>query len=295
MATAAPRPELIAIVGLTASNKSALALKIAKKYNGEIIAADSRTIYKGMDIGTAKPTSNDQQKVPHWGLDLVEPGQRYSAFEFKEYAQAKIKEIQNRGKLPILVGGTGLYVDVVLFDFGFRTPPDPKLRAELEKLSVEELQGIIHEQGLPMAKNAQNPRHLIRIIETGGQIHHRKTRLKPGVLLIGLMPPDEILKASIAKRAESMASQGLIEETSKLIQAYGQKILAGTAGIAYKAAIKLIRGEINDDQAVKLMKRSEWQYARRQKTYFKRNPHIHWFADPNTASEYISRMLKVQP
>src|SRR6266404_2179467 len=108
--------KLVTIVGPTASGKSALAMKIAKKFNGEIIAADSRTIYKGMDIGTAKASSIDRQKVPHCGLDLVEPGETYSAARFKKYARAKIDEIQKRNSLPILVGGTGLYIDAVVFD-----------------------------------------------------------------------------------------------------------------------------------------------------------------------------------
>lgn len=291
MAAAAPRPELIAIVGPTASGKSALALKIAQNFGGEIIAADSRTIYKGMDIGTAKPTSTDQQRVPHWGLNLVEPGQRYSAYEFQKYAKAKIKDIKNGGKLPILVGGTGLYIDAVLYDFGFRAPPDAKRRAGLEELSVKELQGIIHEQGLPTAKNIQNPRHLIRIIETGGQVHRRKITLDPGVLLIGLLPPDKIIKSNIAKRAESMMSKGLIDETRRLLQKYDPESLTGTAGIAYRAVLKLIKGEIYDEQAVELIKKTEWQYARRQKTYFKHNPHIQWFDNTKDAFEYTSTAL----
>lgn len=291
MAAAAQRPTLLTIVGPTASGKSALALKIAQKCNGEIIAADSRTIYKGMDIGTAKPTTLDQQKVPHWGLDLVEPGQRYSAFEFKKYAKAKITDIKNRGKLPILVGGTGLYVDSVLFDFVFRAPPNPKRRAELEKLSVEELHGVIHEQGLPMAKNVQNPRHLIRFIETSGQIPRRKPALEPGVLLIGLLPPDEVIKSRIAKRAETMFSKGVIEETRRLAQAYGEKSLAGSAGIVYRIVIRVLKGEITDEQAVELFKNADWQYARRQKTWFKRNPHIQWFRDSHSAFEHILAAL----
>ncbi|MEX0881619.1 MAG: tRNA (adenosine(37)-N6)-dimethylallyltransferase MiaA [Candidatus Saccharimonadales bacterium] len=291
MAAAASKPELIAVVGPTASGKSALAFKIAQKYNGEIISADSRSIYKGMDIGTAKPTSNDQRQVPHWGLDLVEPGQSYSAYEFKKYTKSKIQEIKNRGRLPILVGGTGLYIDSVLFDFGFRAPPDPTRRAELEKLSVEELQGIIHEQGLPMAKNVQNPRHLIRIIETGGQAHQRRTKLEADVLLVGLLPPDEILKANIAKRAETLFDKGVIEETRRLIQAYGEKSLSGTAGIVYRIAIRVIRDEMNDEQAIELFKKADWQYARRQKTWFKRNPHIQWFSSVGVAYRFIEQTL----
>lgn len=291
MAAAASRPELIAIVGPTATGKSALALKIAQRYDGEVIAADSRTIYKGMDVGTAKPTSEERQKVPHWGLDLAEPGQRFSAYEFKKYATAKIEDIKRRGKLPVLAGGTGLYIDSLLFDFGFRAPPDAEKRAELEKLSVDELKGIIHEQGLPMAKNVQNPRHLIRIIETSGQTHRRKPDLDPGILLIGLLPPDVELKSRIANQVEAMFEKGVIEETRRLVQGYGLKSLSGTAGIAYRIVIRLLKDEISSEGSIELLKQAHWQYARRQKTWFKRNPHIQWFSSADEAYDFISQAL----
>lgn len=295
MAATTRKPELIAIVGPTASGKSALAQKIAENYAGEIIAADSLTIYKGMDVGTAKPTSEQQRKVPHWGLDLIEPGQRYNAFEFKKYAETKIEDIKKRGKLPILVGGTGLYIDSVLFDFGFRAPAELRKRAELEKLGVEELQGIIHEQSLPMAKNVQNPRHLIRIIETSGQIHRRSPALEPGVLLIGLLPPERVLKSRIAKRAKTMFSKGATEETRRLIAEHGEKSLIGTAGIIYRIIIRMLRGEISEEQAIELFKAADWQYARRQKTWFKRNPYIRWFDNELAAFEHISGIFRAQP
>jgi tRNA dimethylallyltransferase len=128
---------LVVIVGPTASGKSATAMRIAKEYGGEIICADSRTIYKGMDIGTAKPTAEDRRQVPHWGLDLVEPGQQFTAADFKEYANQKIYEIRQRGNLPILVGGTGLYVDGVIFNYRFGKT-NPELRKKLEQLSLDE-------------------------------------------------------------------------------------------------------------------------------------------------------------
>jgi tRNA dimethylallyltransferase len=259
MAATTRKTELLAIVGPTASGKSALALKIAQKYRGEIITADSRTIYKDMDIGTAKPTSVDQQKASHWGIDLVDPGTRYSAFKFKKYAQARLADIQNRGKLPILVGGTGLYVDAVLYDYGF-SPPGAE-------------------------RDPQNPRHLKK---TGKSPNNK---LPPGVLLIGLLPPDEAIKANIAKRAETMLKQGLIEETRRVLQQYGQKAVSGTAGIAYRVVEKLIQGEIDQHQAIESIKTAEWQYARRQKTWFKRNPDIQWFETAKTAYAFLTKNL----
>jgi tRNA dimethylallyltransferase len=131
---------LIVIVGPTASGKTSLAVQLAKKYDGEIICADSRTIYKGMDIGTAKPTLAERAVVLHWGLDLVEPGELFSAADFKRYADQKIEEIRNRGHVPFLVGGSGLYVDAVVFDYAFGVKADPSKRQMLEDWTVEELQ-----------------------------------------------------------------------------------------------------------------------------------------------------------
>ena len=251
--------QLLTIVGPTASGKSDLALHVAKEFGGEIIAADSRTIYKGMDVGTAKPTSTEQEIVPHWGLDLVEPGQRYSAYDFQTYAVAKIKDIQNRGKLPILAGGTGLYIDSLLFGYQF-SPPGSE-------------------------RDAQNPRHLK---QTGKPTD---ARIRPGVLLIGLLPPDEVLRANIARRAEKMFDQGVIDETRRLLQTCGEQALAGTAGIIYRVIIQLIKGGIAADEAIERFKYADWQYARRQKTWFNRNPHIQWFSSADEAYNFIAHKL----
>src|SRR5690606_33063041 len=130
---------LVVIAGPTASGKTALAIELAERFGGEIICADSRTIYKGMDVGTAKPGVDEQAQIPHWGLDLVEPGDRFTAADFKEYALQKINEIRARGHVPFLVGGTGLYVDAVLFDYQFSAPANEHERAKLEQMTIERL------------------------------------------------------------------------------------------------------------------------------------------------------------
>jgi len=289
MATAAQRPKLLAIVGPTASGKSGLAMKIALQYGGEVICADSRTVYKGMDIGTAKPSASDQKAVRHWGLDLVEPGRRFTAADFKRYADAAIADIQNRGKLPILVGGTGLYIDGVLFDFSFIPRPGLGIRSRLESLSTEELQAEIRDRGYRMPVNSQNRRHLVRTIEREGETGSRKPNIPESVLLVGLIPPDEILRARILERAEEIFKSGVVKETKKLVKRYGRDNFQSTAGIVYKISLKLIEGEINQKAAIELFKTADWQYARRQKTWFKRNPYIKWFESAEKANNFIEK------
>ncbi|MGA3150719.1 MAG: tRNA (adenosine(37)-N6)-dimethylallyltransferase MiaA [Candidatus Saccharimonadales bacterium] len=284
-------PELVAIVGLTASGKSDLAMRLAKELDGEIICADSRTIYRGMDIGTAKPTIAEQTDVRHWGIDLIKPGQGYSAAKFKKYAKNAITDIQNRGKLPILVGGTGLYVDGVLYDFGFMPKAPKSRRAKLEAMSLEALQDFIREMSWPMPFNVHNRRHLVRVMERQGKTGSKKTAPPAGVLMIGLMPPDEVLKERIASRAEAVFGQGIIKETEKLMDRYGRESVSSTAGIAYQVILRLIGGEITQNEATQLIATKEWQYARRQKTWFKRDPHIKWFNDPDAAYEAIKKQL----
>jgi tRNA dimethylallyltransferase len=290
MATTSQKPELLVIVGPTASGKSDLALKIALEFNGEIIAADSRTIYKGMDIGTAKPSKEVQEKVQHWGLDLVEPGEVFSAYDFKKYADQKIVEIQKRGNLPILVGGTGLYIDSVLFDFGFVDKAGDKQRAELDRHSVIQLQNLVKERGFKLPENPQNRRHLIRTIEREGKIGVSRS-LKDNIVIIGLMPPIDYLKERINERAESYFSAGLLAESKGLLNKYTEESLNNTHGIAYIASSRLLKNEITKVEAIKLIRKLEWQYARRQRTWFRRNKIIRWFDSCDLAYKEIVRIL----
>jgi tRNA dimethylallyltransferase len=287
MAAAQQKPELIVIVGPTASGKSDLALKIAQEFGGEIIAADSRTVYKGMDIGTAKPTKEEQKFVPHWGLDLVEPGQPFSAHHFKQYAAEKIKDIQKRGRLPILVGGTGLYIDAIIFDFSFAESSNSEQREELEKLSTKELQNTIKISKYPMPENFLNRRYLIRTIERKG-LSGGKGSIKDNVLIIGLLLSEDELKTRIYSRAAAYFSKGLIQETKDLLEKYGEQALQKAHGIAYVATVKLFNNELNQEEALELIQKQEWQYARRQRTWFKRNKFISWYESPDKAYKEIS-------
>jgi tRNA dimethylallyltransferase len=287
MATTQQKPELVVIVGPTASGKSDLALKIARGFSGEIIAADSRTIYKGMDIGTAKASKKEQSLVPHWGLDLVEPGQVFNAHAFKKYAEEKIEDIQSRGELPILVGGTGLYIDAIIFDFSFAESGNAEQREELEKLSTAQLQSVIKDSNYPMPENFLNRRHLIRTIEKKG-LSGGKSSIKDNVLIIGLLPPAEELKTRIYSRAAAYFSKGLLQETKGLLEKYGVQALQKTHGIAYAATVKMLKNELKQEEALELVQKQEWQYARRQRTWFKRNKFISWYESPDKAYKEIS-------
>ena len=283
--------KLLVIVGPTASGKSGLALKIAQKFDGEIICADSRTVYKGIDIGTAKPSKDDQKLVVHWGLDLIAPGERFSAAVFKKYAETAILDIQNRGKLPILVGGTGLYIDAVLFNFSFRRGNKISDRLFYSQKTIEELQAIIRKKSYPMPENRQNKRHLIRTIEAKGKIGSKAMKPPKAVISVGLMPSDEVLKQKIAKRAERIFARGVLVETKKLLDKYGEEAVARTGGIVYKICQDLLNGKGNYPETIERFKKEDWQYARRQKTWFKRNPHINWFNSPEAAYKAIKNQL----
>jgi tRNA dimethylallyltransferase len=290
MATGQQKPELLVIVGPTASGKSDLALKVAKEFNGEIIAADSRTIYKGMDVGTAKPSKKDQGAVPHWGLDIVDPGQVFSAYQFKNYAKSKIEEIQKNGKLPILVGGSGMYVDAVIFDFEFVNVAGTSIRAKLESMTTEQLQELIKKQKYPMPENKNNRRHLIRTVEREGKTG-TKRRIKDNTIIIGLQPPPEVLKKSICERANKYFDSGLLEETKLLLDKLSEESLKKTHGIAYAASIKLLKNEIKRDEAITMIQNQEWQYARRQRMWFRRNKFIRWFSSKEEAYKELVRIL----
>jgi len=275
------------IVGQTASGKSALAMEIAGKCNGEIIAADSRTVYRGMDIGTAKPTSEDRVNVPHHLLDVVNPDKLFTAADFQRLANEAIEDIQNRGKLPILVGGTGLYVDSVIYNFSFAGEADPELRAELEGLSIEELQEKITDSGLAMPENTQNKRYLVRALERGDQPLEKQS-LEAGTVVIGLKIPKEELEERIKNRLDKMIEDGLLEEVKGLKEQYGQERLEAMTGTAYKVLGRYLDNEIDLETAKAEIIRGDLSLAKRQLTWFKRHDaDIHWFDSAAKAQEYI--------
>lgn len=281
---------LIVIVGETASGKSALGLDIAKLFNGEIICADSRTIYKGMDIGTAKPTTADRQDIRHHLLDIVEPGDYFSAADFKQAAKAAINDITNRGKLPIMVGGTGLYIDSVLFDYQFAAKADLKQRKILESLSTEELQSRVRALGLLEGDiNYKNRRHLIRALENGGVKTQHKP-LRPHTLVIGLQLPRDTLKRRIEERVETMVNAGFIEEVRRVGERYGWESEALT-GIGYRAFRQYVQGETTLEEAKKNFVRGDLLLAKRQRTWFKRNKSIHWIGGTRQAFTLVADFL----
>lgn len=278
---------LIVVVGPTASGKSATAISIAKAFNGEIICADSRTVYKYMDIGTAKPSNEDRLAVPHWGLDLVEPGERFTAADFKKYAVEKITEIRRRGRLPILVGGTGLYVDGVIFDFEFGQA-DPELRNILEAMSDDDLIKYCANNNIIMPENTQNRRYVIRAIEQKSINTKRLMAPIANTIVVGIATERDELRQRIANRAEQLFETGMVQEAKMLGEKYGWNSEAMTGNI-YKLVKQFLDGELDEAELKQRFFYADWQLAKRQLTWLKRNPYIVWKsldeAFPYVASE----------
>lgn len=280
---------LVVIVGETASGKSALALDLAQRFDGEIIAADSRTIYKGMDIGTAKPDQRERLLVPHHLLDVVSPDQPFTAADFKARAQAVIADITRRGKLPLLVGGTGLYIDAVLYNFSFAAAPDLGERQRLQQLTVAELQAELVGRGIPLPVNDRNPRHLIRQLETAGSVGQRSV-LRRRTLILGLQPDREYLNERIHLRVNSMFVAGLEQEIKELIVRYGWQCPA-LRTIGYQEFKPFFEGK-TDLSAVKAeIEKNSRQLAKRQRTWFKRNKSIHWISQKDEAVDLVTTFL----
>lgn len=286
MASQAP---LIVIVGPTASGKTSLAIKLAEKYNGEIICADSRTVYKDMDIGTAKPSLQEQARVPHWGIDLVEPGERFTAADFKDYANTKINEIRARDHVPFLVGGTGLYIDGVIFDYQFGPDQDKNMREELEKRSVAELQEYCIKNNINLPGNSKNKRHLIRTIEQKSINVKRKNEPLSNTIIVGITTNKETLNHRIEKRTEQLFANDVANEASLLGKKYGWQSEAMTANI-YPLLHSYLKNELTLDEVKHKFMTLDRQLAKRQLTWLKRNTYIKWLG-LEEAAVYLSRIL----
>lgn len=268
---------LIVIVGPTASGKTSLALELAEKYNGEIICADSRTIYKGMDIGTAKPTPEERARVVHWGLDLVEPGESFSAADFKRYADDKIADIRHRGRVPFLVGGTGLYVDAVIYNYQFGSAANVELRQELEQLSIVQLHEYCINNNVELPENKQNKRYVIRAIEQKSVNHKRNDTLGDNIIVVGIATDREVLRTRIQVRTEQLFDNGVVDEATMLGKKYGWESEAMTGNI-YPLAHRYLVGELTLQEIKDKNTTLDWRLAKRQLTWLRRNKEVKWLS-----------------
>ncbi|MBO6272171.1 tRNA (adenosine(37)-N6)-dimethylallyltransferase MiaA [bacterium] len=277
------KKKVIAIAGPTASGKTKLAIELAKKHNGEIISADSRLVYKGFNIATAKPTIEEMDGVPHHLIDIVEPEYDYSVAEFKKDASLKIDEIISRGAVPIIAGGTGLYFRILLENYALpKIECKPELRAELEKETNEDLYEEIKIKDPEYAKKVHpnNKVRLVRVLEV------IRTLNKPFSEACGLKEPDydvewvfpqitsrEELYERINHRVDEMVEAGILDETKFLLNKHGRiKNLIGTIG--YQEMIEYIDGKSSFEEAVEKLKMNTRRYAKRQLTWFRRTPEL---------------------
>ena len=283
---------LIVIVGPTASGKTSLAINLAEIYGGEIICADSRTVYKDMDIGTAKPSYEDCQRVPHWGIDLIYPYEYFSAAEFKQYALKKIEDIRSRNKIPFLVGGTGLYIDAIVFDYKFGNKSDVKKRTLLEKLTIEELWEYCSKNNIELPDNYNNKRYVIRCIEQGGINNNRKVEINNNTIVVGISTDRDNLRKRIKDRIEQFFDNNVVEEARILGKIYGWDNRAMSGNI-YPILHKYIDNEINIEEAKVEIFYRDWHLAKRQMTWFRRNKNIEWLELNQVPSYIYSRMASL--
>ena len=293
-------PKLLVVVGPTSSGKSAVAVEAAKLFDGEIVSADSRQIYKGMDIGTGKVTEKEMAGIPHHLLDLVEPDGTLTLAEFKKFALEAIDGIISRGKLPILVGGTGLYVSAIADNLEIpEVAPNKKRRARLEKLGDDALFERLREEDPHYARRiGPNRRYAIRALEvmeeTGKTFTAQQRKGEPiyDIFLVGLTPPENVLEDRIRRRVDTMMSRGLLEETERLSEKYDGDLPA-LSGIGYKELLGYLEEEMTLREAVEMIKLHTRQYAKRQMTWFKRDKRIVWFTTDKPIYAGIENWLKL--
>ncbi|SEB16070.1 tRNA dimethylallyltransferase [Thalassobacillus cyri] len=285
------KPTVVSVVGPTAVGKTKLGVEIAKRFNGEVISGDSMQIYRGMDIGTAKVSQEEANGIPHHMIDIKNPEESFSVAEFQEKVTAAIEDILSRGKLPIIVGGTGLYIQSVLYAFNFSeqkrsVETTERLEAELQEKGKKALHQCLAEIDPEQAEkiHPNNERRLIRALEiyestgmTMSEYQKNQSEESPyQPILIGLEMDREHLYDRINRRVDLMMEEGLLEEVHTLYEA-GLEEAQSMKAIGYKEFIPYLRGEYDLERAVELLKRNSRRYAKRQYTYFRNKMDIRWY------------------
>ena len=299
--------KVIVICGPTASGKTALSIELANKINGEIVSADSMQIYKDMDIGTAKPTKQEMGEIKHYLLDFVSPEDRYSVAQYKQDAKSAIKEIIAKGKTPIIVGGTGLYIDSLIYEIEYSDIKiDESYRNELEKIVEEKGLNELYKMAMqidPIAMEKISPndkKRIMRVLEIYKSTGKTKTqqeeesRRKPveyDYKVFAINWDREILYQRINKRVDIMIEQGLIEEVKKILQKYEQFPTA-MQGLGYKEVVDYINGIYTKEEMIEKIKMETRRYAKRQLTWFRKNKQTIWLDGTNEKQNNIDIILK---
>ncbi len=280
--------KIIVIVGQTSSGKSDLAVRLAKKFSGEVISADSRQVYKGLDIGTGKITKAEMKGVPHHLLDVANPIRPYSVALYKKHATQSLRHIAKNGKLPIICGGTGFYIDTLLGAVSLpNVPANKNLRKILSEKSKDELLAILAIMDGERARtiDGRNPARLIRAIEIASAIGKvpklNKQELKYDALKIGIKVESDDLKQKIVTRLLSRIKKGMIEEAKSLHKKGLSFKRMDELGLEYRYLAKYLKGEMAEQEMIEKIKIENWRYAKRQMTWFKRDKEIHWFTSDN--------------
>lgn len=303
-----PRFLLVAIVGPTGSGKSALAIAIARRFGGEVVSCDALQVYRGLDIGTGKLTPAERAGVPHHLLDVIEPDKVFSAADYLRLAAPTIRKIDERGRLPIVAGGTGLYLRALLKGLAEAPGRDPELRARLRRLASRRGLEFLHRMLARVDRSSADRLHpndrlrVERALEItlrsrrpmSELMAHRQSPLpdyRP--ILIGLGPPKSELARRIEARVGAMFERGLVDEVRRLVAAHGAEAPAFKA-IGYREVIRHLAGEMDLEEARRLTVRASLQYAKRQRVWFHREPGISWFAgggdEPEIAAAAITRL-----
>ncbi len=300
---------LVVIVGPTAVGKSAVAVALAERLGAEVVCADSRTVYRGMDVGTAKPDAQLRRRVPHHLLDVVDPSEVFTVWDFQRLAQAAIADVRHRGRVPLLVGGTGLYVRAVVDGLIFpQVPPDWHARAAWEE---EERQrpGILYQRLKALDPEAAaripptNLRRVIRALEVVSRTGRRFSEVAgrgPGepAVQIGLDLDRERLYQRIRKRIQEQLRAGLVEEVRSLVDRGLDPSLPSMQGLGYKELVPYVRGQISLEQAVRALERNTRRYAKRQRTWFRADPRIRWLdvndLPPEEVAERILNVVRAE-
>lgn len=294
------KPKVIVICGPTASGKTSLSIALAKAIGGEIVSADSMQIYKHMNIGTAKVTEEEAEGIQHYVIDVIEPNERYSVADYKQAAETAIEEILSKGKTPIIVGGTGLYVDALIY--GIEYPEiefDQAYRTELEKQVEEEGLQTLYEKAMEIDPQAcekiskNDQKRILRILEifhatgknkTWHEIESRKKGVPYTYYVYALDMERSILYDRINRRVEKMLEEGLIQEVQALMENYTEFPTA-MQGLGYKEVVEYLQGKITKQEMKETIQQESRRYAKRQLTWFRKNKQTIWLKTNGTAEE----------